>query len=53
MSTEPRILSTKVIKSRIMSVMRNLPPLPEVTRQLMTVLSDDNASAKEIGRAHV
>jgi len=50
MSTEPRILSTKVIKSRIMSVMRNLPPLPEVTRQLMTVLGDDNASAKDVAK---
>jgi len=33
-----------------MSVMRNLPPLPEVTRQLMTVLGDDNASAKDVAK---
>ncbi|MFT5233991.1 MAG: HD-like signal output (HDOD) protein [Candidatus Krumholzibacteriia bacterium] len=43
-------MSSEVIKSRIMSVMKNLPPLPEVTRQLMTVLGDDNASAKDVAK---
>lgn len=43
-------MSSEVIKARIMSVMRNLPPLPEVTRQLMSVLSDDNASAQDVAK---
>lgn len=33
-----------------MSVMRNLPPLPAVTRQLMNVLGSENASAGEVAR---
>ena len=43
-------MSTDVIKSRIMTVMRNLPPLPEVTRQLMSVLNNDNASADDVAK---
>jgi len=43
-------MSTDVIKARIMTVMRNLPPLPEVTRQLMSVLSNENASASDVGK---
>jgi HD-like signal output (HDOD) protein len=38
------------VKARIMSVMRNLPPLPAVTRQLMSVLASENATANEVGR---
>lgn len=38
------------VKARIMSVMRNLPPLPAVTRQLMSVLGSENASAGEVAR---
>ena len=43
-------MSTDVIKARIMTVMRNLPPLPEVTRQLMSVLNNDNASANDVAK---
>ena len=43
-------MSTDVIKARIMTVMRNLPPLPEVTRQLMSVLGNDNASANDVAK---
>ena len=38
------------VKARMMSVMRNLPPLPAVTRQLMSVLASENATATEVGR---
>lgn len=38
------------VKARIMSVMRNLPPLPAVTRQLMSVLGSEEASAGEVAR---
>ena len=43
-------MSTDRIKARIMTVMRNLPPLPEVTRQLMSVLNNDNASANDVAK---
>ena len=43
-------MSVDRVKARIMSVMRNLPPLPAVTRQLMTTLSDENATAGEVAR---
>lgn len=33
-----------------MSVMRNLPPLPAVTRQLMTVLGNEDATAGDVAR---
>ncbi len=38
------------IKARIMTVMRNLPPLPEVTRQLLAVLGNENASAADVAK---
>jgi len=43
-------MSTDVIKARIMTVMRNLPPLPEVTQQLMSILNNDNASAGDVAK---
>jgi HD-like signal output (HDOD) protein len=43
-------MSTDVIKARIMTVMRNLPPLPEVTRQLMSILNNENASANDVAK---
>lgn len=43
-------MSVDRVKARIMSVMRNLPPLPAVTRQLMSVLGSENASAGEVAR---
>ncbi len=43
-------MSIDVIKARIVTVMRNLPPLPEVTRQLMSVLGNDNASANDVAK---
>ncbi len=41
-------MSQDLMKARIMAVMKNLPPLPAVTRQLLTVLRDDNASADDV-----
>lgn len=41
-------MSTDLVKARIMTVMRNLPPLPAVTRQLLVVLKDDNSSADDV-----
>jgi len=38
------------VKARIMSVMRNLPPLPAATRQLMRVLDGEDASAGDVAR---
>ncbi len=35
-------MSTDLVKARIMTVMRNLPPLPAVTRQLLAVMRDDD-----------
>ncbi len=43
-------MSRDVIKARIMTVMRNLPPLPEVTRQLMSVLNNEKASATDVAK---
>lgn len=43
-------MSVDRVKARIMSVMRNLPPLPAATRQLMSVLGSENASAAEVAR---
>ena len=40
--------SSDLIKARIMNVMRNLPPLPEVTQQLLSVMRDENASADDV-----
>jgi len=41
-------MSVDVIKARIMTVMRNLPPLPAVTRQLLAVLRDENSCADDV-----
>lgn len=41
-------MSVDRVKARIMSVMRNLPPLPAVTRQLLSTLGNDNASANDV-----
>lgn len=41
-------MSVDVMKARIMTVMRNLPPLPAVTRQLMVVMRDDSSSADDV-----
>ncbi len=41
-------MSSDLVKARIMTVMRNLPPLPEVTRQLLIVMGDDNSSADDV-----
>ena len=43
-------MSVDRVKARIMTVMRNLPPLPEVTRQLMTVMRDEEASAADVAK---
>ena len=43
-------MSNEVIKARIMTVMRNLPPLPEVTRRLLGILGDENASASDVSK---
>jgi len=43
-------VSVDRVKARIMSVMRNLPPLPAVTRQLLTTLGDENASSADVAR---
>lgn len=41
-------MSTDLVKARIMTVMRNLPPLPEVTRQLLAVMRDEDSSADDV-----
>jgi len=41
-------MSSELIQARIMTVMRNLPPLPAVTRQLLKVMSDDSSSADDV-----
>lgn len=41
-------MSVDVMKARIMTVMRNLPPLPAVTRQLLAVMRDDSSSAEDV-----
>ncbi len=43
-------MSVDRVKARIMTVMRNLPPLPEVTRRLMAVMRDEDASAKDVAK---
>ncbi|HPF70796.1 MAG TPA: HDOD domain-containing protein [Candidatus Krumholzibacteria bacterium] len=43
-------MSVDRVKARIMTVMRNLPPLPEVTRRLMAVMRDEEASAKDVAK---
>ncbi len=41
-------MSQDLMKARIMMVMKNLPPLPAVTRQLLAVMRDENASADDV-----
>ena len=43
-------MSVDRIKARIMTVMRNLPPLPAVTRQLLTVMRDEDSSAADVAK---
>jgi len=43
-------MSAEVMKARIMNVMRNLPPLPQVTRQLLVVIRDEAASAEDVAK---
>ena len=43
-------MSIELIQARIKSVMRNLPPLPQVTRQLLLVIADENASAQDVSK---
>ncbi len=41
-------MSTDLVKARILSVMRNLPPLPAVTRQLLEVMRNEDSSAEDV-----
>ncbi len=41
-------MSADLVKARIMSIMRNLPPLPQVTRQLLAVMRDEDSSAEDV-----
>lgn len=41
-------MSVDIMKARIMTVMRNLPPLPAVTRQLLAVMRNENSSADDV-----
>ena len=43
-------MSTDVIKARIMTVMRNLPPMPQVTQKLLAVMRDEDSSANDVTR---
>ncbi|NCQ35401.1 HDOD domain-containing protein, partial [bacterium] len=43
-------MSVELIQARIKSVMRNLPPLPEVTRQLLLVIGDEDSSAQDVSK---
>lgn len=43
-------MSVDRVKARIMTVMRNLPPLPEVTRQLLAVMRDEDSSAGDVAK---
>lgn len=43
-------MSVDRVKARIMTVMRNLPPLPEATRRLLTVMRDEEASAQDVAK---
>ncbi len=43
-------MSAEKIKARILTVMRNLPPLPMVTRQLLTVMRDEESSAEDVAK---
>jgi len=41
-------MPTDLVKARIMTVMRNLPPLPAVTRQLLEVMRNEDSSADDV-----
>ncbi len=43
-------MSVDRVKARIMTVMRNLPPLPEVTRQLLAIMRDEASSANDVAK---
>ena len=43
-------MSVELIQARIKSVMRNLPPLPEVTRQLLLVIANEDSSAQDVSK---
>lgn len=43
-------MSVELIQARIKTVMRNLPPLPAVTRQLLVVIGDENSSANDVSK---
>ncbi len=43
-------MSIDLIKARIKSVMSNLPPLPQVTRQLLLIIADEKASAQDVAK---
>lgn len=41
-------MSRDILKARIMTVMRNLPPMPQVTQKLLDVMRDENSSANDV-----
>ncbi len=41
-------MSRDVVKARIMTVMRNLPPMPQVTQKLLAVIRDEDSSANDV-----
>ncbi|MBU8871974.1 MAG: HDOD domain-containing protein [Gemmatimonadales bacterium] len=41
-------MSQDVLKARIMTVMRNLPPMPQVTQKLLAVIRDEDSSANDV-----
>lgn len=41
-------MSRDILKARIMTVMRNLPPMPQVTQKLLAVMRDENSSANDV-----
>ena len=43
-------MSVDRVKARIMSVMKNLPPLPAVTRQLLQVMRSEDSSAADVAK---
>ncbi len=41
-------MSRDILKARIMTVMRNLPPMPQVTQKLLAVMRDEKSSANDV-----
>lgn len=41
-------MSREIIKARIMTVMRHLPPMPQVTQKLLAVMRDEDSSANDV-----